>query len=61
MAHAWLREPGNSSDVLPRITAGQSVALTVMCSVTIVAGIYPEPFIRLATYSLVLPAALFGH
>ena len=25
-----------------------------MCAVTVVAGIYPEPFIRLATYSLTL-------
>ena len=41
--------------------AGQSVALTAMCAVTIAAGIYPEPFIRLASYSLVLPAALFGR
>jgi NADH-quinone oxidoreductase subunit N len=61
VAHAWLREPANSSDVLPRITAGQSVALTAMCAVTIAAGIYPEPFIRLASYSLVLPASLFGR
>ena len=61
VAHAWLREPANSSEVLPRITAGQSVALTAMCAVTIAAGIYPEPFIRLASYSLVLPASLFGR
>jgi len=27
----------------------------VMCFVTLVAGIYPEPFVRLANYSLFLP------
>lgn len=59
VAHAWLREP--SGDVHPRATAGQSFALAAMCAVTIIAGVYPEPFIRMATYSLVLPAALFGR
>jgi hypothetical protein len=32
-----------------------------MCAVTLVAGIYPEPIIRMATYSLTLPAAIFGR
>jgi hypothetical protein len=32
-----------------------------MCVVTLVAGIYPEPFIRLATYSLTLPSVLFAR
>lgn len=59
VAHAWLREP--AGDARPRATASQSVALAVMCAVTIVAGVYPEPLIRMATYSLVLPAALFGR
>jgi NADH-quinone oxidoreductase subunit N len=59
VAHAWLREPAN--DIRPRATAGQSVALAVMCAVTVIAGVYPEPFIRMATYSLVLPAAFFGR
>jgi len=59
VAHAWLREP--SGEDRPRATAGQSVALAAMCAVTVIAGIYPEPFIRMASYSLVLPAALFGR
>ena len=59
MAHAWLREP--TDEVRPLVTAGQSLALAVMVLVTLVAGVYPEPFIRMATYSLTLPAALFGH
>ena len=29
-----------------------------MCFVTVAAGIYPEPFMRLATYSLVLPVRI---
>jgi len=59
VAHAWLYEP--SGDVPTTVTLGQSVALAVMCAVTLVAGIYPEPIIRMATYSLSLPAAIFGR
>ena len=55
----WLFEP--TGEAQPRATSGQSVALAVMCAVTVIAGIYPEPFIRMATYSLTLPAALFGR
>jgi NADH-quinone oxidoreductase subunit N len=57
--HAWLLEP--ASEAKTHVTAGQSLALAVMCFVTLAAGIYPEPFIRMATYSLTLPAALFGR
>ena len=59
VVHAWLRDP--SGEARPHVTPGQSVALAVMCVVTLVAGVYPEPFIRMATYSLTLPAALFGR
>jgi len=59
VVHAWLREP--TGEARMRVTPGQSVALAVMCFVTLVAGIYPEPFIRLATYSLTLPSVLFGR
>jgi NADH-quinone oxidoreductase subunit N len=59
VAHAWIREPasGGATNVSP----GQSLALAVMCLVTLAAGVYPEPFIRMATYSLTLPSALFGR
>jgi len=57
--HAWLRDPEKLGRAT--VTPGQSVALAVMCFVTLVAGIYPEPFIRMATYSLTLPAALFAR
>jgi hypothetical protein len=43
------------------VTAGQTIALAVACFVTVVAGFYPEPFIRIATYSLTLPSAIFGR
>ncbi len=59
VAHAWIREP--VGDVPTHVSAGQSLALAVMCFVTLAAGIYPEPFIRMATYSLTLPSALFGR
>ena len=59
VVHAWLREPEKLGRAT--VTPGQSVALAVMCFVTLVAGIYPEPFIRMATYSLTLPAALFAR
>ena len=55
--HAWLREP--SGEMRPEVSLAQSVALAVMGFVTLAAGIYPEPFIRIATYSMTLPAALF--
>jgi NADH-quinone oxidoreductase subunit N len=59
VVHAWLREP--AGEARTRVTPGQSVALAVTCFVTVVAGIYPEPFIRLATYSLTLPSVLFAR
>ena len=59
VVHAWLREPGNAPATT--ISLAQSVALAVMCAVTIVAGIYPEPFIQIATHSLALPAAILGR
>jgi NADH-quinone oxidoreductase subunit N len=55
-AAMWSRpatDPGR-----PIISLGQSVALAAMVLVTLVAGIYPEPFLRLATYSILTP---FGH
>ena len=59
VVHAWLYEPGNAPS--PVITIGQKVALSALCFVTVAAGIYPEPFVRLATYSLLLPTGFSGH
>ena len=55
-AAMWSRDPLDAQR--PIISMGQLVALTVMVIVTLVAGIYPEPFLRLATYSILAP---FGH
>jgi hypothetical protein len=36
----------------------QKLALAAMAIVTLVAGLFPEQFLRLATYSILVP---FGH
>jgi hypothetical protein len=51
-----VREPTDS--IRPIITLAQGLALTVAVAVTLAAGIYPEPFLRLASRSLLFP---FGH
>jgi NADH-quinone oxidoreductase subunit N len=58
--HAWLREPGNAP--APKITVGQGFALAALTLVTLVAGVYPDPFItHLAKYSLFFPTGFSGH
>lgn len=57
--HAFLYEPGNAP--LPIITVGQRVAFAALCFVTVAAGVYPEPFVKFATYSLFFPAGFSGH
>src|SRR5467141_2450 len=59
VAHAYLYEPGNAP--APKIKIGQGVAFATLSFVTVVAGIYPEPFIHLATYSLFFPMRFSGH
>jgi NADH-quinone oxidoreductase subunit N len=59
VAHAYLYEPGNAPS--PILTIGQKVAFTCLCFVTVAAGIYPEPFVRLASYSLFFPMGFSGH
>jgi NADH-quinone oxidoreductase subunit N len=60
VVHAWIREPGMGAKPTT-ISMAQSFALGVMCLVTVAAGVYPEPFIRMASYSLTLPSVLFGR
>src|SRR5438445_5224021 len=50
VVHAWLKQPGEA----PRIamSSAQAVALGVALFVTLAAGLYPEPFTRLAHYAL---------
>ena len=47
---AWMRD--SNDPVAPTVSAPAALALTVAAFVTLVAGIYPEPFIRIANYSL---------
>ena len=59
IVHAWMRD--TTDPVRPRATPAQTLALTVMVFISLVAGIYPEPFIRLAGYSLFLPFGPLGR
>jgi len=59
VVHAWMRE--STDAVRPTASPAQAVALTVAVFVSLVAGIYPEPFVRLAGYSLFLPFGSLGR
>jgi len=59
VVHAWLKD---SADLARTpISMAQTVAFTLMCFVTLAAGIYPEPFVRMAAYSLFLPFGPIGR
>ncbi len=49
VVHAWLKQPGEAAR--PSMTSAQAVALGVAVFVTLAAGLYPEPFTRLAQYA----------
>lgn len=49
VVHAWLTAPGDAPR--PVISSAQAVALSVAAFVTLAAGLYPEPFARLAQYA----------
>ncbi len=49
IVHAWLKQPGEAAH--PVMTNAQAVALGVTVFVTLAAGLYPEPFTRLAHYA----------
>jgi NADH-quinone oxidoreductase subunit N len=49
VVHAWLKQPGEAPR--PSMTSAQAVALAVAAFVTLAAGLYPEPFTRLAQYA----------
>ncbi|MGB2900641.1 MAG: NADH-quinone oxidoreductase subunit N [Candidatus Acidiferrum sp.] len=49
IVHAWLKQPGEAP--LPVMTNAQAVALGVTVFVTLAAGLYPEPFTKLAHYA----------
>jgi NADH-quinone oxidoreductase subunit N len=49
VVHAWLKAPGEAPR--PTMSSAQAVALGVAVFVTLAAGLYPEPFTRLAQYA----------
>ena len=49
VVHAWLKAPGEAPR--PIMSNAQAVALAVAVFVTLAAGLYPEPFTRLAQYA----------
>jgi NADH-quinone oxidoreductase subunit N len=49
VVHAWVRTPGGAP--VPHLASAQAVALGVALFVTLAAGLYPEPFTRLARYA----------
>src|SRR6266478_3420051 len=49
VVHAWLKQPGEAPR--PSMTSAQAVALGIAVFVTLAAGLYPEPFTRLAKYA----------
>ena len=49
VVHAWLKQPGEAPR--PVMTSAQAVALGIAVFVTLAAGLYPEPFTRLAHYA----------
>jgi NADH-quinone oxidoreductase subunit N len=53
VVHMWVRESTDATR--PSISPAQALALAAMVAVTLAAGIYPDPFVRLASYSLLTP------
>src|SRR5467141_2670851 len=49
VVHAWLKQPGEAPP--PVMTNAQAVALGVTVFVSLAAGLYPEPFTKLARYA----------
>ena len=49
VVHAWLKKPGDAPT--PQLSSAQAVALGVAVFVSLAAGLYPEPFTRLARYA----------
>src|SRR5882757_2563951 len=50
VVHAWLKKPGDAP--APLMSSAQAIVLGAALFVTLAAGLYPEPFTRLAHYAL---------
>jgi NADH-quinone oxidoreductase subunit N len=48
VVHAWMKKPGEAP--APHMSSAEAVALGAALFVTLAAGLYPEPFARLAHY-----------
>ena len=55
VVHMWMTDV--TDPVRPTISPAQWVALAAAVILVLGAGLYPEPFLRLATYSVILPLA----
>jgi len=49
VVHAWMKKPGDAP--APSMSSAQAIALGITLFVTLAAGLYPEPFTRLAHYA----------
>jgi NADH-quinone oxidoreductase subunit N len=49
VVHAWMKKPGDAP--APYLSYAQAIALGAAVFVTLAAGLYPEPFTRLARYA----------
>jgi len=49
VVHAWIKRPGSAP--APHMSNAQAVALGAAVFVSLAAGLYPEPFTRLARYA----------
>jgi NADH-quinone oxidoreductase subunit N len=50
VVHAWMKKPSGEAPA-PHMSNAQAIALGVAVFVTLAAGLYPEPFTRLARYA----------
>ena len=53
VVHMWMTDV--TDPVRPTISAAQRLALAAAVILILGAGLYPEPFLKLATYSVILP------
>jgi NADH:ubiquinone oxidoreductase subunit 2 (subunit N) len=49
VVHAWMKKPGDAP--APSMSNAQAIALGAAVFVSLAAGLYPEPFTRLARYA----------
>jgi NADH-quinone oxidoreductase subunit N len=49
VVHAWMKKPGEAT--APHMSNAQAIALGAAVFVSLAAGLYPEPFTRLARYA----------